>query len=124
MPSSELGPTSFSRMNSPAASQNASDCFCESSRRKAEPKLIITTPPFSATLRIISSSMLRSQPGVKLRHEECEAMTGAVVSSMTCQKASSEMCETSTITPWRFISATTSRPNGLSPFQVRSSGST
>ena len=51
--------------------------------RNAEPKLIWITPPFSASRRIMSSFMLRSQPGVNLRHEEWDAIAGASDTSIT-----------------------------------------
>ena len=60
--------------------------------------------------------MLRSKSGVKWRAEECEAITGTFEISSTCQNASSLTWEISTITPVRFISATTSLPKGLRPF--------
>ena len=53
-------------------------------------------------------------------YPEWLAITGAVLASITSRVVSSERCETSTIIPSRFISATTSRPNGLSPFHLRS----
>ncbi len=59
--------------------------------------------------------MLRSKPGVKWRAQEWEAITGAVEISMTWWKVSSVTWEMSTMMPSRFISATTSRPNWLSP---------
>ena len=46
---------------------------------------------------------------------ECEAMIGAFVSLMTSQKVVVAECETSTIMPSRFISATTCFPKGESP---------
>ena len=48
-----------------------------------EPKLIIITPPFSPRALIMSSFMLRSKPGVNLRREECDAITGTLVISTT-----------------------------------------
>ena len=49
------------------------------------------------------------------RHDECEAMTGTVVSAMTSAKVLSATCEMSTIMPSRFISRTTSLPKSVRP---------
>jgi hypothetical protein len=86
---------------------------------KAEPKLIIMMPPLSASALIISSLMLRSQPGVKWRAEECDAMTGAALTPSTCQNAPSDRWLTSIMMPRRFISRTTAVPNSLRPFHCR-----
>ena len=87
---------------------------------KAVPKGICTTPPFAAKASAISSLMLRSKPGVKWRNAEWLAITGTRLSSMACMAAASETWETSTMMPSRFICAISSRPNGLSPFHLRS----
>ena len=41
------------------------------------------TPPFSARRLIISSLILRSNPGVKCLADECEAIAGTCVTSIT-----------------------------------------
>ena len=46
---------------------------------------------------------------------ECEPITGDVDSAVACIMHFFETCETSTIMPTRFISATTCRPNGDRP---------
>src|SRR5688572_24040112 len=60
--------------NALAAVEYASNELLASWVRKDEPKLIMMTPPLAARALISSSLMLRSQPGVKCRQEECEAM--------------------------------------------------
>ena len=50
--------------------------------------------------------------GEMARQEECEAKIGALLVSSASQKVLSATCEISTIMPRRFISATTSLPNG------------
>jgi NAD(P)-dependent dehydrogenase (short-subunit alcohol dehydrogenase family) len=63
---------------------------------------------------------LRSKSGVKWRNAEWLAITGTLLASIAARADSSEMCETSTMMPSRFISATTCLPNGLSPCHLRS----
>ena len=83
---------------------------------KAVPNGTCTTPPRAATALAISSLMLRSKPGVKWRKAEWLAITGTLLRRIASSAEASPRCETSTMMPSRFISATTSRPNGLSPF--------
>ena len=83
--------------------------------------MIWITPPFLARARIMSSFMLRSKPGVNFRHELWLAIIGVFDRSTACQNASSVTCETSTMTPSRFISSISVRPNGLIPPHLRSS---
>src|SRR5262249_27635559 len=52
---------------------------------------------------------------VSARDDECEARTGLALARTASQNVGAETCETSTITPRRFISFTTSRPKGVSP---------
>src|SRR3546814_11976870 len=63
--------------------------------------------------------MLRSKSGVKWRNAEWLAITGTVLSSIAAAADSSDRCETSTMMPSRFISATTCLPNGLRPGHLR-----
>ena len=63
----------------------------------------------------MSSVILRGALQMSARADECEAITGAFVVLMAAQKVSSATCEISTIIPRRFISSTTSLPNGVSP---------
>src|ERR1019366_6860941 len=72
------------------------------------------TPPFLASAWIISSVMLRGT-GEIARQEEGDAKMGARLASSASQNVLSETCETSTIIPSRFISWTTSLPNGERP---------
>src|SRR5512139_3443800 len=75
---------------------------------------ICMTPPF--VLRAWSISSVRFL-GLEQseRQDECEAITGALEALMTSKNDLSEICETSTIMPSRFISFTTSAPNAESP---------
>ena len=65
--------------------------------------------------------MLRSKSGVKWRNAEWLAITGTVLSAIASRAEASPRCDTSTMIPSRFISRTTSRPNGLRPFHFFSS---
>ena len=102
----------------------ARKCACVSAAlagsMKAVPKGTCTTPPLAATARASSSLMLRSKPGVKWRKAEWLAITGTVLSSMASIAEASPRWDTSTMMPSRFISLTTWRPNGLSPFHCLS----
>ena len=77
-------------------------------------KFTCTTPPLRAMRRRMESGTLRTW-SVSARAEECEKITGASVTSSTALIAAGDTCEMSTIIPSRFISRTTSRPNGESP---------
>ena len=61
----------------PPAFRLATRC---SSLRNPTVKLIMTTPPFRASARSMSSVMLRGW-FERARQDECEAMTGALVTS-------------------------------------------
>lgn len=87
----------------------------------AVPNGTCTTPPFAATARAISSLMLRSKSGVKWRNAEWLAITGTRLSAIASFADASPRWDTSTMIPTRFISRTTSRPNGLRPFHCFSS---
>ena len=76
-----------------------------------------TTPPFFAMALMTSSGMFRTM-GVTPFAEEWDASTGAALSSTASSTALSEMCDTSTIIPIRFISRTSSRPSFDSPLWV------
>jgi len=65
--------------------------------------------------------MLRSHSGVNRRQEECEAITGTLDSASAWVAAASERWEMSTRMPTRFISVTSSWPNGDKPFHFGSS---
>ena len=75
---------------------------------------VCMTPPFSFSARSCSSSMLRGW-SASARVLEWLAITGALETRTACIIAALEMCETSTMMPSRFISATTCSPNSLSP---------
>lgn len=83
----------------------------------SQPKLIWMTPPLFATARIMSSVMLRGM-FERARQEEWELKTGDFEVSITSQNVLSETWAMSIIIPRRFISAMTSRPNGLRPALV------
>ena len=74
----------------------------------------MTTPPALAMATICSSVKLRGL-SVSARHDECDANGGALPTASTSRSVSGETCETSTAMPSRFISATTSLPNAVSP---------
>jgi hypothetical protein len=76
--------------------------------------LIITTPLFLVTARSMSSVMLRGALAIA-RAEECDAITGARLTSSASKNVLSATCEMSTIMLSRFISRTTSLPNVVSP---------
>ena len=78
------------------------------------------TPPFPARRSRTSSGTLRGWSHTA-RAEECENTTGASVVSRASRIVSAETCERSTSIPSRFISRTTSRPNGESPPSTGSS---
>jgi hypothetical protein len=65
-----------------------------------------------------SSLTLHSQPGVKWRHDEWDAMTGASDCSIASMAIGSVTWDTSIMMPRRFISATTSSPKGLSVVEI------
>ncbi len=56
------------------------------------------------------------------RADEWENITGASLRRSTCAITESDTCEMSTIIPSRFISRTTSRPNGVRPWWLSESG--
>ena len=112
----------FRRCISARAANSSWVSFATAGLTKALPKATWTTPPFAATFFASPSLMLRSKPGVKCRNAECEAITGTRLSRIASSVAASERWETSTMMPRRFISATTSLPNGLRPFQCFSTG--
>ena len=72
------------------------------------------TPPFFASALIWSSSRFRSAFATVMQ-PECEAIIGAFDAAMTSQNDFAAMCDTSTMMPRRFISATTFLPNGERP---------
>ena len=91
-----------------------SSALWNASSRNADPKFTHTAPPLAATAFNIASVMLRGML-VSARDDECVASTGFVVARIASQNVGSETCETSTITPRRFISFTTSAPKGVRP---------
>jgi hypothetical protein len=72
------------------------------------------TPPFAGSAASTSSGTLRGW-SVTARQDECVNSTGARVVASASRMVVAATCERSTITPIRFISRTTSRPNALSP---------
>ena len=78
------------------------------------------TPPLPASRASTSSGTLRGWSHTA-RAEECEKITGASVTSSASRMVSADTCERSTSMPSRFISRTTSRPNGESPPSTGSS---
>ena len=78
------------------------------------------TPPLSARRASTSSGTLRGWSQTA-RAEECENSTGACVTSSASRMVSADTWERSTSIPSRFISRTTSRPNGESPPSTGSS---
>lgn len=83
-------------------------------------KVIIATPPFPGSRSSTSSGMLRGW-SLTARHEEWLKITGAVVVSSAACMVLAATWERSTSMPMRFISATTSFPNSVSPSWVGSS---
>ena len=76
--------------------------------------MTITTPPFFGSIWRMLSGTFRST-SFTARAEECEKITGASERRIACAITESETWERSTSTPSRFISRTTSRPNGVRP---------
>ena len=94
--------------------QTPSSALWNASSRNADPKFTHTAPPFAATAFNMASVMLRGML-VSARDDECVASTGFVLARIASQNVGSETCDTSTITPSRFISLTTSAPKGVRP---------
>ena len=77
-------------------------------------KFTITTPPFLPMRASTSSGTLRTW-SLTARALECEKITGASLTSRASCIAFGETCAMSTSMPSRFISRTTSLPNGVRP---------
>ena len=77
-------------------------------------KLAITTPPFAVTRSSTLSGTLRGW-SLSARADEWLKMTGASAASSASSIVSGETWDRSTSIPSRFISLTTSRPNGDRP---------
>ncbi len=77
-------------------------------------KVTMTTPPSSDIARSTLSGTLRGW-SVTARADEWEKITGASDTRMASTMVSSETWLRSTIMPMRFISRTTSSPNGDRP---------
>ena len=77
----------------------------------------MTSPPFLGIIFKTSSGTFRGW-SASANADEWEKMTGARVTRRTCRMVSAETCEMSTIIPSRFISWTTSSPNGERPFYL------
>lgn len=78
-------------------------------------KVAIATPPLAGSCASTSSGMLRGWSQTA-RAEECEKITGAVLTRSASRMVSAETCERSTSIPQRFISRTTSSPKADSPW--------
>ncbi len=74
----------------------------------------MTTPPFAATSRSTSSGTLRGWSSSAAR-AECEKITGAFDAASAARIVPSLTWLRSTSIPSRLSSATTARPNGVSP---------
>ena len=75
----------------------------------------MTTPPFAATSLSTSSDTLRGWSS-SARADECEKMTGALVTLSAARIVSSLTWLRSTSMPRRFNSPTTATPNGVRPW--------
>ena len=82
--------------------------------------MTITTPPFSFTSLSTSSGTFRGWSATA-RADECEKMIGAFVTRSAAFIVCGETCDRSTSMPHRFISSTTSSPNGDRPLARGSS---
>src|SRR5690606_22619885 len=81
---------------------------------KAGTNVTMHTPPLPGSAASTSSGTLRGTSQTA-RAEECEKITGASLTRSAARIVSAETWERSTSMPSRFISLTTSSPNGDSP---------
>ena len=74
----------------------------------------ITTPPLAGSRLRIESGTFRTW-SVSARADECEKITGALVTSSASLMVAGDTWDRSTSIPSRFISRTTSRPKSVRP---------
>ena len=119
-------PVIFSHSSAKALSAPAARRSAATSRASARSKsyaacdtnevtnVTITTPPLRGSSARMESGTLRGWSTIA-RAEECEKITGASLTRRASLIVPGETCDRSTSMPSRFISRTTSRPNGVRP---------